>query len=56
MDKLANERNNSLISLKTVKYLRTLNILNVKQVKLGIKIIRKAKNNGVDSNTIFIIN
>lgn len=34
MYELANERNNSLSFLKTVKYLKTLNMLNVKQVTI----------------------
>lgn len=56
MNQLANEGSNSFISLMTVKYLKTLTILKSKQVKFGSRVIRRAKNNGLDSNTISVIN
>lgn len=56
MNQLANEGSKSFISLMIVKYLKTLTILKAKQVKFGSRIIRRAKNNGLDSNTISVIN
>lgn len=39
----------------TAKYLKTLIIIKAEQVKFGSGIIRRAKNNGLDSNIISII-
>lgn len=56
IDQLAKERSNSLITLMTAKYLKTLTILKAKQVKFGSREVRTAKNNGLNSNTISVTN